>query len=116
MGNRQDYRTNHEKSWDWVHPVVRKLFTSLYGYVDTSYRQNYIGAEAAAFTTQMLPLTEWKGPGEVVLKQLIATAPQVYVTQQVIPTGLAGIAAGQVWNGGLTDNPAASDTLAQEIV
>ncbi|MDE2019923.1 MAG: hypothetical protein KGJ13_06295 [Patescibacteria group bacterium] len=114
--SRQDYRTTHEKSWDWVHPVLRKYFTALYGYVDTSPNQNYIGAEAAAFSKQMLPLLEWKGPGEVVDRQLICTAPQVYVTQQVVPTGIAGIAAGQIWNGGLVDNPNTNSNLSGEIV
>jgi len=113
---RQDRRTNHEKLWDYIHPAIREFFTNaITGYSDTSASQNYIGAEAVAFTRQMLPMTEWKGPGEVVLEQSIITAPQVYVTQSVVPTGIAGIAAGQIWNGGLVDNPAQGN-LAGEIV
>lgn len=113
---RQDNRTQHEKNAEWVHPVIRNFFNSLIGYIDTQPRQNYIGAEAQAFARQSLPLYEWKGPGEVVVHQLRATAPQVYVTQSVVPTGLAGIAAGQIWNGQLIDNPNSGDTLAGTIV
>lgn len=113
---RQENRTDHEKAWDWVHPTIKAAFTSLYGYVDTSRNQNFIGAEAQAFAQQMLPTYEWKGPGEVVQKQLIATAPQVLVTHSVVPTGIAGIAAGQIWNGQLIDNPNSGDNLSGEIV
>lgn len=109
-------QTNHERLWDYVHPAIKRFFTSsVAGYEDTSQRQNYIGAEAYAFDTQMLPILEWKGPGEIVRKQLIQTAPQVFVTQQVIPTGIAGIATGQVWNGVLADNANAGDTLNAEV-
>ena len=115
--SRQSGQTKHEKKWSWVHPAIKEFFTSvLTGYVDTSSRQNFIGAEACAFNRAMLPLVEWKGPGEVVRKQLFCTAPQVFVTQAVIPTGIAGIAAGQIWNGQLIDNPLNGDTLAAEIV
>jgi len=115
--NRRAGQTNHERLWDYVHPAVKRFFTSaMVGYEDTSARQNFIGAEAMAFDTQMLPVLEWKGPGEVVRKQLINTAPQVYITQQVLPTGIAGIAAGQIWNGQLIDNPNSSDILAGEVV
>lgn len=106
----------HAQAWQGVHPAIRQFFMGLYGYIDTSARQNYIGAEAQAFAKQSLPLYEWKGPGEVVRHQLIATAPQVAVTQTPVPTGIAGIAAGQIWNGQLIDNPNNGDTLQQEIV
>jgi hypothetical protein len=114
---RQDRQTKHEKAWEWVHPVLKRFFTSaVTSYHDTSRDQNYIGALALAYDNLMLPLKEWKGPGEVVRKQLIQTAPQVYQTHTPLPTGIAGIQAGQIWNGQLIDNPNASDTLAGTIV
>lgn len=100
---REHRRTQHEKNWDWVHPAIRQFFQGFYKYTDTSRNQNYIGAEALAFSEQSLPPYMWKGPGEVVARQLIQTAPQVYVTHTPVPTGIAGIAAGQIWNGGLID-------------
>jgi len=114
--SRQDGRTGHEKSWDWVHPAIKDFFSTFYTFRDTSRAQNYIGAEAVAFETEMLPMLEWKGRGEVVLRQLIQTAPQVFVTHSVVPTGIAGIAAGQIWNGELVDNPNNADTLKGTIV
>jgi len=117
MATRQDNRTQHEKSWDDLHSMIKEFFVNAFtGYRDTASAQNYIGAEAMAFDRQMLPLQEWKGPGEVVRKQALCTAPQVYVTQSVVPTGLAGIAAGQIWNGSLVDNPLSGDNLSGEIV
>lgn len=114
----RDRRTNHERLWDYIHPAIKEFFTNaLVGYQDTSRNQNYIGAEACAYSRQMLPCFRAKGPGEIVLKQLIATSPQVYVQQMVVPTGLAGIAAGQIWNGQMFDNPLGSANLSgQEIV
>ena len=115
--DRNRNQTPHEKQWRFVHPAIREFFTNaITSYRDTSANQNFIGAEAMAFERQMLPLYEWKGPGEVVYKQLIAGQQQVYVQQTVVPTGIAGIGAGQIWNGGLVDNPSASDTLAGEVV
>lgn len=114
---RQDRQSNHEKWWRSVHPMVREFFTSaLTSYRDTSNNQNFIGAEAMAFDKQMLPLYEWKGPGEVVLQQLIAMTPPVFQAQQVVPTGIAGIASGQIWNGGLANNPNITPDLQGEIV
>lgn len=113
---RQDNRTQHEKNWDWIHPAIKSFFSGLYGYVDTTPNQAYIGAEAQAFAKQSLPLYEWKGPGETVVHQIFAGAPQVYVQHTVVPTGIAGIAAGQIWNGQLIDNPNSGDTLSGEIV
>jgi hypothetical protein len=116
MGRHARNATDHERAWNWVHPTIRKAFASFYWYVDTSKNQNYIGAEARAFAREMLPLVDWKGPGEVVQRQLIQTAPQVYVTQSVVPTGIAGVGAGQVWNGQLVDNPNQPDNLSGTVV
>jgi hypothetical protein len=100
----EDGRMIAAKRWQWTNPKLKDFFQSFYQWDNTASRQNYIGAEAAAFTEQMLPIDMTKGPGEVVLRQLIATAPQVQVLQQVVPTGIAGIGSGQIWNGGLIDN------------
>lgn len=117
IGSRQANQTNHEKKWRFVHPMVKEFFTTaLTSYRDTSRNQNYIGAEAMAYDKQMLPLYEWKGPGEVVQQQLIAMEPPVFQAQQVIPTGLAGIGTGQIWNGGLVNNPLTNPDLQGEIV
>lgn len=116
-GRNLNNQTEHEKSWAWVHPMVKEFFTSaLTSYRDTSRDQNFIGAEAMAYDKQMLPLYEWKGPGEVVLQQLIAMSPPVFQAQQVVPTGLAGIGSGQIWNGGLANNPLLQPDLSGEIV
>lgn len=114
--SRQDRQSPHEKWWRGVHPVIKNFVGGFYKWIDTQGRQNYIGAEAQAFAEQMLPIYEWKGPGEVVLKQLIQTAPQVYVTHSVVPTGIAGIAAGQIWQGELVNNPNAAPDLNATIV
>lgn len=99
-------QSQHERLWDRVHPAIKRFFTTaLVQQLDTSEKQNYIGAEAVSLENQMLPLYALKGPGEVVLHQLITYAPPVYVQQTVRPTGIAGIGAGQIWNGGLQDNP-----------
>lgn len=103
----RNYRnqTDHEKLWDKMHPAIKRFFTTaLVRQVDTSENQNYIGAEAVALESEMLPLYALKGPGEVVLHQLMNLVPPVYVQQVVVPTGIAGIGAGQIWNGGLQDN------------
>lgn len=116
MRNRQHNQTPHEKQWNWVHPAIREFFTSaVTSYRDTQQGQNYIGAEAQAFDRRLLPYYLDKGPGEIVLKQLFAGAPQVYVAQSVVPTGLAGIQAGQIWNGEMSDNPLTNAGLAAEI-
>jgi len=115
--NRQDRQTQHEKNWRWVHPMIKDFFTSaITSYTDTSSNQNFIGAEAAAYDRQMLPLYDWKGPGEVVQQQLIAMTPPVFQAQQVVPTGIAGIASGQIWNGSLANNPTLQPDLQGEIV
>lgn len=103
--SRQNRQTAHEAGWAWVHPAIRDFFNrAIVQYVDTSKNQDFIGARAAAYSQQMLPIYAVKGPGEVTTQQLIATSPQVFVQQTTIPTGIAGIGAGQIWNGGLTDN------------
>lgn len=103
--NRQQNQSPHEKWWRGVHPKVKAFFTSaVASYTDTSSRQNYIGAEAYAFQTLMLPLQEWKGPGEVVLRQMMMGAPPVVVQQTPIITGIPGIAAGQSWQAALIDS------------
>lgn len=117
IGSRQDNRTGHEKAWAWVHPMVKDFFTTaITSYRDTSRNQNFIGAEAMAYDKQMLPLYDWKGPGEVVQQQLIAMSPPVFQAQNVLPTGLAGIGAGQIWNGSLANNPNVQPDLSGEIV
>ncbi len=116
MFSRQSRQTPHEKWWRGVHPVIKNWMGQFYNWRDTSPQQNYIGAEAAAFETLMLPLLEWKGPGEVVAKQLLCTAPQVYVAHSVVPTGIAGIGAGQGWQGRLIDNPNSAPDLQPTIV
>jgi len=115
---RMDGQSPHEKRMRGLHPAISRFVANfiLPRYQDTSRNQNFIGAEAFALINQNLPIIEWKGPGEVVQRQLIATAPQFFQAQQVVPTGLPGIAAGQIWNGGLIDNPNNGDTLQQEIV
>ena len=103
--SQQDARTLATNRWKFTNPTIKDFFQSLYQWVDTSKRQNYIGAEAAAFTEQMLPVFLTKGPGEIVQRQLMAvTSPPVTVLQQAIPTGIAGIGSGQIWNGQLIDN------------
>lgn len=115
--SRQAGQSSHEKWWRYIHPAIKEFFTSnITSYRDTSADQNYIGAEAMAFDRRILPYYLDKGPGEIVLKQLMAGAPQVYVTQSVVPTGIAGIAAGQIWNGEMTDNPLTGGGTAPEIV
>lgn len=89
-----------------MHPAYAQFMGSLYKWLNRTANQPSPGAEAFAFANQMLPLYDWKGPGEIVRSQLYLTAPQVYITQTVVPTGIAGIAAGQVALAPLMDNPA----------
>jgi len=85
--------------------AFQRFCGSFYKWINTTGNQPTAGAETMAFASLMLPIQEWKGPGEIVRRQLYLTAPQVYVTQQVVPTGIAGIAAGQVVSAPLMDNP-----------
>lgn len=97
------------------HPGLKALAGKFYQWIDTTKAQPTPGAEAFAFSTEMLPLQDWKGPGEMVRRQLYLTAPQVFQMQQVIPTGIAGIASGQIYLAGLMDNPYQPDSLNPEI-
>jgi len=113
----QHPRQQHQQWWQRVHGKIKDYFTSaIVEYRDTSSRQNYIGPDAQAFMTLMLPLQETKGPGEVVWRQLIATAPQVFVEQTPIVTGIPGIASGQIYSPALQDNPFVDQSLNTEIV
>lgn len=86
-----------------IHPAIQKFMKGFYVWADTTDNQPNPGAEAAAFIKQMLPLYEWDGPGEPFLIQLRAQNAPVYVSHMVIPTGIAGIVAGQIYNPQLSD-------------
>lgn len=86
-------------AYDKMHSV----FAGTYQYIDTTGRQPTPGAEAYAFAQQMLPLQDWKGTGDLVQRNMQITSPQLYVTQSTLPTGIAGIGAGQIFNGNLMD-------------
>lgn len=87
-----------------MHPVYKAFAGKFHRWINTTYQQPTAGAEVMAFASEMLPLYDWKGPGEIVRRQFSIIAPQVYQAQQVIPTGLAGIAAGQIVSAALMDN------------
>lgn len=87
-----------------MHPAYKAFAGKFHRWINTTYQQPTAGAEVMAFASEMLPLYDWKGPGEIVRRQFAITAPQVYVGQQVVPTGLAGIQAGQVISAALMDN------------
>lgn len=89
-----------------VHEVIDKLhsfFSANYLYVDRSGKLPTPGAEAYAFAQQMLPLQDWKGPGDIVQRNMQITSPQLYVAKSTSIAGIPGIAAGQVFAGGLVD-------------
>lgn len=88
-----------------LHPAFQKFIGKYYQWKNTTGQQPTPGAEAFAFSKEMLPLYDWKGPGEIVLQQFNAFAPQVFVPQSVLPTGIAGIQAGTVQLAQLLDNP-----------
>lgn len=85
-----------------LYDIAHKSFNGAYTYIDTTARQPAPGAEAFAFAQLMLPLLDWKGPGDIVQRNMQIQSRQLYVTQQVVPTGVAGIAAGQTFAGNLT--------------
>ena len=85
--------------------AYKRMQGAFYKWINTTGNQPTPGAEAMAFSTFMLPLQDWKGPGEIVRQQLYLTAPQVYIQQTPVPTGLAGIQAGRVALAALLDNP-----------
>lgn len=89
--------------YPFLQSFLRKNF---YPYINQTGNLPSAGAEAFAFNDFMLPINEWKGPGEVVRQQLMLTAPQVYQTQTPLPTGIAGIQAGQIALAQLMDNGA----------
>lgn len=91
--------------------LMQEFTDRFYLWIDTKNRQPTAGAETFAFARQMLPLMDWKGPGEIVQRNMVITTPQVYVIQQVVPTGIAGIAAGQI--AAATLNQSITDMLAQ---
>jgi hypothetical protein len=94
-----------------AHVALQKFATNFYNWVNTTGRQPTPGAEAFAFAKQMLPLYDWKGPGEIVQEQLRAYGgPQVFIPQSVVPTGIAGIQAGQIFLAELMANPADPNT------
>lgn len=86
-----------------VHPAIKKFNDWFYSWIDTTDNQPNPGAEAAAFAKQMLPLQTFDGAGEDVLYQINAYSAPVYVAQMVVPTGIAGIVAGQIANPILSD-------------
>lgn len=91
--------------WDQVHAAIRKFNSSFYKWVDTSDNQPSPGAEAMAFTSLMLPIQVYDGAGENVLAQLRAwPSVPVFQYQMVVPTGIAGIVAGQIAPDALTDH------------
>jgi len=90
-----------------MYPFLQSfLRTNFYPFINRTNNLPTPGAEAFAFNGFMLPINEWKGPGEVVRQQLFLTSPQVYQTQTPIPTGIAGIQAGQIALAQLMDNGA----------
>ncbi len=78
---------------------------NFYVWINRTNKQPTPGAEAYAFAKQELPLYEWKGPGEIVRGQFQAFVAPSYVPQSVVPTGIAGIQAGQMALAGLMNNP-----------
>lgn len=83
--------------------AIHAYFAGTYQYIDTTARQPTPGAAAYAFAQQMLPLLDWKGTGDLVQRNMQITSPQLYVRQSTLPTGIAGIGAGQIFNGNLMD-------------
>lgn len=90
--------------------IAKFARAKFYPYIDTTENQPNPGAEAAAFNSLMLPIVEWDGSGEPFMYQLYGTFPEVYVNQMVVPTGIAGIQAGQVDADNLNDPMAVGDT------
>lgn len=89
--------------FDEIPKAFRKFSAGLYQWADKTENLPNAGAEAAAFIKQSLPIQEWDGSGEPTLYQILAQTAPVYVTQMVVPTGIAGIAAGQIYNPQLSD-------------
>lgn len=87
------------------HPAFKAFAGRFYTWLNTQRQQPTAGFEVMAFSSLMLPLQDWKGPGEIVQRQLYLTAPAVYQAHVVVPTGIAGITAGQAISVGLMDAP-----------
>ncbi len=82
---------------------LHAFFSGNYLYLNQTGNLPTPGAESYAFAQQMLPLQDWKGPGDIVQRNFQIYSPQLYVTKSVTPTGIPGIAAGQIFSGGLVD-------------
>lgn len=82
---------------------LHSFFSANYLYVNQTDKLPQPGAEAYAFAMQMLPLQDWKGPGDIVQKNMMIYSPQLYVAKSVSVAGIPGIAAGQVFSGQLVD-------------
>lgn len=89
-----------------VKEAVNKLhsfFAANYLYLNQTGNLPTPGAEAYALASQMLPLQDWKGPGDIVQRSMMITSPQLYVAKSVSIAGIPGIGAGQIFAGGLVD-------------
>lgn len=84
-----------------VYDKMHALFAGTYTFIDTTNRQPTPGVMGFAFAQQMLPLEDWKGPGDLVQRNMQITSQQVYVSKSYIPTGIPGIGAGQTFAGNL---------------
>lgn len=82
---------------------LHSFFSANYLYLDRTAKLPAPGAEAYAFALQMLPLLDWKGPGDIVQRNMQISSPQLYVAKSVTPAGIPGIAAGQIFAGNLVD-------------
>jgi hypothetical protein len=91
--------------FDQVHTAIKRFNANFYRWTDTTDNQPEPGAEAFAFSSYMLPIQEWIGPGEPVMYQLMAYSRPYYIPQMIIPTGIAGILAGQIAPNDLGEMP-----------
>lgn len=82
---------------------LHTFFSGNYTYINQTGNLPTPGAEAYAFAQQMLPLLDWKGPGDIVQRNMQISSPQLYVAKSTRIQGLPGIAAGQIFAGGLVD-------------
>lgn len=88
-------------NWQSQSDAAHSFFAGTYTYINQTGNLPTAGAEAFAFSQQMLPLLDWKGSGDLVQKNMQINSRQLYVTQSVVPTGIAGIGAGQTYAGNL---------------
>lgn len=82
---------------------LHSFFSANYLYINQTGNLPTPGAESYAFAQQMLPLQDWKGPGDIVQRNFMISSPQLYVAKSVSVAGIPGIAAGQIFAGGLVD-------------